>query len=981
MKLSSLITLTVLTACVVGLSACGAGGNPPGTSPGGTATVVVAVSPKVITIQLGTQRQFSATASDGMGVSWSVSPAGGFYGSIDSAGLYTAPATMPGGTMLTIRATSVSDPLQFDDASVQLTPGPVFGSFPITFEVRTRSAWAANLAPTTVGIPMPRMLHSNVNTLRLEKTAGAVPVPAQFRVTSRWGDNSIRWVMVDFIADLSGTGGVGNYQLNNGGTGSATGTNLSVTNGANSIDVSTGTLKFTVNKNSFQLFDSIQIDRDGDTQVDDECLDTAALKGIVVTEGANEFLMSQSTPLRVTVEEQGPIRTTIVAEGAHRNTGLAQNKLNYVVRITAWNDLSFIKVDYSFKNMTGDGVPAATQNDAWMQVSQHEDVDSIIVDLPLEFNASLVSARIGGNPGDHTKSPITTGAYYSLTQAYSGTHDATDTANPQPPSSANGSSDTLTDAWPTQNDTFIDYTLDDNGGTTTSSAHAPGWMQMAGTNLRATVALQEFWQLYPKELRAQQDGLMRVGIWPASAPKLQVFAGAMKTHTLMYGFSSLSSLNTTVAEVQANLVSDPPRGYCDSRHYAASGVFGNIASTNTLLNDTSAFRPASQTFALNYMTEVLDHRGDILFDRTDGNGSAIGHAFGMWNFGDSKIDAPTESWENGAWGASHAAFQWFAMSGNTEFLYLAETTARHFRDVVVQHSDIGTRFDYTESGNPAVSGGKASQLGKTRYTPNNKQHDLGNYHDGENHLDVFSGAALAYHWLLTGDALSLQVLGECYTYLRATWKRFFDAGNGGTDSTMTCPTTWLSNALLVAVAYEMANGLVDSSAAGMTDYVFNAISTRQTTVTTRDPNGVGFADNSGNFKAWEIGHLMEALEYFRWLRTSTGVDAMIEAGMNWLLGTNADVYLGNLTVPQFGAFAETSGGTTDFGGPNLMIGAGYVGAFRNSGGANWKTAADNLVNVQTGNIENTTIGDANVNLTNFAQYFRAGPLLLATLKP
>src|SRR5690606_39110500 len=143
-----------------------------------------------------------------------------------------------------------------------------------------------------------------------------------------------------------------------------------------------------------------------------------------------------------------------------------------------------------------------------------------------------------------------------------------------------------------------------------------------------------------------------------------------------------------------------------------------------------------------YFTEMLTHMGDVLFDRTDGNGSATGHEYGMWNFGDGKHDDPVAGWENNHWGISKAAFQWFAMSGNLNLLYLAETTSRHFRDVDVLHSNIGTRFDYTEAGNPAVSGGKASQQGKTRYTPNNKQHDLGHYNNGDHHLDVFNGAFL-----------------------------------------------------------------------------------------------------------------------------------------------------------------------------------------------------------------------------------------------
>src|SRR5690606_38707847 len=122
----------------------------------------------------------------------------------------------------------------------------------------------------------------------------------------------------------------------------------------------------------------------------------------------------------------------------------------------------------------------------------------------------------------------------------------------------------------------------------------------------------------------------------------------------------------------------------------------------------------------------------------------------------------------------------------------------------------------------------------------------------------------ADHYLLTGDRFSLDALREVYVYLRGTWKRFFDAANGGVDSSLTCPLPWLSNGLHIAAAYEAAYGLFDSSAATTRAYVLDVVRARQNNVAPRDPTGVGFSDTSGDFTAWQVGHLMEALEYLRW---------------------------------------------------------------------------------------------------------------------
>lgn len=970
--------------CAVLLAACGGGGSPPG---GGSAPapIVVSVSPVSVQVQLGSQRQFTATVQGGGsggpgGVTWSVVGSGN--GTIDSGGLYSAPVSMPPSPNVTIVATSVADPTVSATATAQLTVAPVYGAFPVRFDVRSQNGWQAASAPVTVGVPLPPALHADVNQLRLQ-TQSQTAVPAQFRVMSRWPDNSIRWVLVDFLADLSGTGGVGQYQLNNGGTGSAPAGSLQVINGASSIEVRTGVLNWTVSKTAFRLFESILVDRDNDGQVDDQCLDTAQARGLVITEGVNQFRMDQIAPTRIVVEEQGPIRATVVVEGVHRNTSLAQDKLNFIVRITSWANLPLVKVAYSFRNMTGHGAAAATPSAAAAQLAQATVADAIEFDLPLLLNTGTAGALVGGHPATHAAQALTGAEFMDLQQGYTGTHDATDPNNPQPPGfnvgTGDGSSDPLQNVWPDQGDAQIAYGL--AGKLSASGQRAPGWMQMTGLNLRATAVVRDFWQMYPKQLRMQGNGLMRAGLWPAGTWPLQVFAGSMRTHEMLLGFDRVGSTDANLAGVYANILNDAPLAVMAPKHNAAARVFGQIGVTNDTLSSVTDVIGAGQAAMTTHLSELNSHYGDILFDRSDGNGTSTGHEYGFWNWGDGKTHLPAAGWENNDWEISRCALNWYACSGNIGMWKLFDSTARHFRDVDVLHSDIGLRFDYTEAGNPAVSGGKASQQGKTRYSPNNKQHDLGNYHFGDNHLDVFKGAFLAEHYLLTGDQLSLDVLKEVFTYLRGTWKRFFDAANGGVDSTMTCPTTWLSHALFVATAYEVANGSADTAASPMRLYVLNALRDRQDTTSPRDPAGNGFDDSSGNFKAWQVGHVAEALEYARGNLNDAGLDGNIERCMNWLLGTNAAVYMGNLTPPQFGRFYESPGGTTDYGGPNLMIGAGYVGAWRASGNANWQTAAQTLLVAQNQNIQATTIGDAAIRHSSFAQFFRAGPYLLGCLRP
>ena len=90
-----------------------------------TQSIAVAVTPKNASVMAGSMVRFTAavmgtTGSQSGAVTWSVQEQGG--GTVDSTGLYTAPAST--GTWHVI-ATSVADPSQSDVATVQVTATPV----------------------------------------------------------------------------------------------------------------------------------------------------------------------------------------------------------------------------------------------------------------------------------------------------------------------------------------------------------------------------------------------------------------------------------------------------------------------------------------------------------------------------------------------------------------------------------------------------------------------------------------------------------------------------------------------------------------------------------------------------------------------------------------------------------------------------------------------------------------------------------------
>lgn len=90
---------------------------------GSSTTVSVSVSPASVTLAVKGQQQFTATVkgTSNTSVTWAVSGIGcvsGSCGTITSAGLYTAPATVPNPALATVTATSVANPAKSASASV-----------------------------------------------------------------------------------------------------------------------------------------------------------------------------------------------------------------------------------------------------------------------------------------------------------------------------------------------------------------------------------------------------------------------------------------------------------------------------------------------------------------------------------------------------------------------------------------------------------------------------------------------------------------------------------------------------------------------------------------------------------------------------------------------------------------------------------------------------------------------------------------------
>jgi hypothetical protein len=164
----AILLAALLQADCAGVTGAGSG-NPgnPGTPPPPPPAVTVSVSPATANVRAGATQSFSASVSgsSNQSVTWQVNGVTGgaaSTGSIDSAGVYSAPATVPATNTVTVEAVSAADSSASGQSVVTLwNPVPVLnsiapttvtaGSFTIT---ATGSGFAGGAQVLLAGSPL-----------------------------------------------------------------------------------------------------------------------------------------------------------------------------------------------------------------------------------------------------------------------------------------------------------------------------------------------------------------------------------------------------------------------------------------------------------------------------------------------------------------------------------------------------------------------------------------------------------------------------------------------------------------------------------------------------------------------------------------------------------------------------------------------------------------------------------------------------------
>lgn len=546
--------------------------------------------------------------------------------------------------------------------------------------------------PITTGLPFPQGALTSGDHVRLLDERGH-EVPCQTVVRSQWNRHgSVRWLGLDFQGLLTQKGATYTLEFGQqvpGSRGEALsptgkGLPLNVSENRDVVRVRTGPLKFIVRKRGFNLLDEVRLRGEVVARQDAGC-------GLELTDHEGAVYRAANDPdTRVTVEERGPLKVVLRVEGWYVKDGTRGARLSpalptdrlcqHITRITAYAGKPYVHV-------------------------QH-----VLVVTFDTHKVRLRNAAVGiGVPG-------------LKKAAFSMDGQAQATPTPLPAS--------VRLYQPSSERALIETDGEREGEyrNLLAGKRGDGWFRALGTKGGVTMAVQDLWQLYPKELEISK-GRMRLHIWPlhgrsstgvnslapeeiyklwwchqgreldfrmpddvfktltesdfgkAAGCKENFINGrvanaqgvAAETNSLLWFHPAGASVEQA-REINANFQWQP-HAYADPQWVCDSLVFGPMTP-----REETRFPDPERYFEHNVMLRVAAQE--------------YARDYGMWNFLDFHSDNSgftngrwglNRVWNNGHHGTARLPWYLYVRSGDPHYLQLARRVARHVMNVDVVH--------------------------------------------------------------------------------------------------------------------------------------------------------------------------------------------------------------------------------------------------------------------------------------------------------
>jgi hypothetical protein len=196
----TVILLTTLCVAELGLlGACGGGASTGGGNPPPPAPVSVSILPSNASVPIGQSKQFQASVfgTSDTRVTWQVNSMSGgdsVHGTVDSNGLYRAPAAVPNPAVVSVVAVSVADSTKNASAAVNITSSASITISPMTASValggmQQFTADVRGVANTAVAWSVNRKtggdsIYGTISSTGLYTAPATLPNPSNITITA-----------------------------------------------------------------------------------------------------------------------------------------------------------------------------------------------------------------------------------------------------------------------------------------------------------------------------------------------------------------------------------------------------------------------------------------------------------------------------------------------------------------------------------------------------------------------------------------------------------------------------------------------------------------------------------------------------------------------------------------------------------------------------------------------------------------------------
>ena len=510
--------------------------------------------------------------------------------------------------------------------------------------------------PVTIGVSCPRGAVNRGERWGLTDQRGRA-VPVQATALDRWSDGSVRWLLVDFQADvLPDTPSY--YALAPDEASEPDGPAVSVEHAGETVRIDTGAAIVDVPRSGAGFISAVT--------VNDACL----LRATSITAEDNRGTRYFFTGRRTTVERSGGLRAIVRIDGYFIGPN-GQAWLDGSVRLNFFAGLGTVTADIEVTNPRAARHPGG----AW----DLGDAGSVLIrDLSVDVvTENEGEAEVWGSL-DHSDHMEPAGKRFAVYQDSSG---GSNWQHPNHVNRDNRVTTTFRGFRAMRAERFIE------------GLRATPIASIGGGASRVSVGLPRFWQVFPKSIEADSRRC-RVGVLPRLYSDVHELQGGERMTTTM---AICFGRDTVSAEPLAWLRA-PLRVSADPMSYRQAGAWAPLAAGSRL---------AAEGYELLVNAAI---RGEDSFEQR----REVIDEYGWRNFGELYADheavhAPLVSHYNNQYDAVAGFATRFMQSADHQWAALADDLARHVADIDLYHTSRdraaynGGYFWHTQHYQPAAT--------------------------------------------------------------------------------------------------------------------------------------------------------------------------------------------------------------------------------------------------------------------------------------